>query len=33
MMMRLLTGRMADAIIEGQQGNEDDQEIEQVVAE
>ncbi len=31
--VRLLTGRMADAIIEGQQGNEDDQEIEQVVAE
>jgi small subunit ribosomal protein S2 len=31
--VRLLTGRMADAIIEGQQGNEEDQETEEAVAE
>ncbi|MHB8126488.1 MAG: 30S ribosomal protein S2 [Desulfitobacteriaceae bacterium] len=31
--VRLLTGRMADAIIEGQQGSEDDEETEQVVSE
>ncbi|HWQ73485.1 MAG TPA: 30S ribosomal protein S2 [Desulfitobacteriaceae bacterium] len=31
--VRLLTGRMADAIIEGQQGVEEDQETEEAVAE
>jgi len=31
--VRLLTGRMADAVIEGQQGNEEDQETEEAVAE
>ncbi|HWQ89393.1 MAG TPA: 30S ribosomal protein S2 [Desulfitobacteriaceae bacterium] len=31
--VRLLTGRMADAIIEGQQGNKEEEETEQAVAE
>jgi small subunit ribosomal protein S2 len=31
--VRLLTGRMADAIIEGQQGNEEEEQTEEAVAE
>ncbi len=31
--VRLLTGRMADAIIEGQQGSEDEEETQEVAAE